>query len=126
MGRKRKILLDTNAIIYFLRGLEGFESIGDFKTFYFSFITEIELLAFKEDEKKNIIKKFLKKGKRIDIDNKIVSNAIVVRKDCRLKIPDAIVVASDKSIKADLFTSDEEIIKKIDFLEITNLQKPQE
>jgi predicted nucleic acid-binding protein len=39
------------------------------------------------------------------------------------KVPDAIIVASAKKIKADLFTSDEEIIRKVDDLNIINLLK---
>jgi predicted nucleic acid-binding protein len=121
MGRERKIFLDTNAIIYFLRGIEGFESIGDYKTFYYSFITEIELLSIEEEECSGVISDFLKKGKRIDINNKIITKTIDIRKRKRLKIPDAIIVSSAKIIQADLFTSDEEILRKIDDLRVINL-----
>ncbi len=40
-----------------------------------------------------------------------------------LKVPDAIIVASAKSISADLYTSDEEILRKLDFLNTVNLLK---
>ncbi len=123
MGRKRKIFLDTNAIIYFLRGIEGFEVIGDYKTFYYSFITEIELLSIEDEEQRGVISDFLKKGKRIDINNKIITKTIDIRKRKRLKIPDAIIVSSAKIIQADLFTSDEEILRKIDDLRVINLLK---
>ena len=121
MGRKRKIFLDTNTVIYFLEGAQGFEVIGDYKTFYYSFITEIELLSFEDEEKRRSILSFLKKGKRINIDNNIISKTIEIRENHRLKIPDAIIVASAKIINADLYTSDDEIIRKIDFIIIRNL-----
>jgi predicted nucleic acid-binding protein len=121
MGKKRKIFLDTNAVIYFLEGIEGFEVIGNFKKFYYSFITEIELLAFSDVESRQILMDFLKKGTRININNKIISQAIEIRKTKRLKVPDAIIVASAKSISADLYTSDEEILRKVDFLNVINL-----
>jgi predicted nucleic acid-binding protein len=121
MGRKRKILLDTNAIIYFLEGVEGFEVIKDYKTFYYSFINEIELLSIEDQEKRKSILSFLRNGKRINIDKKIISKTIEIRKRYKLKIPDAIIIASAKIINADLYTSDEEILKKIDFINIHNL-----
>jgi predicted nucleic acid-binding protein len=123
MGRKGKILLDTNAIVYFLEGREEFETIGNCSTFYYSFITEIELLSFGDEERRKTISGFLKKGKRIDMDNKIISGTIEIRRTKRLKVPDAIIVASAQKIKADLFTSDEEIIRKVDDLNIINLLK---
>lgn len=121
MGQKRKIFLDTNAVIYYLRGVEGFEVVGDYKTFYYSFVTEIELHSIKDDEQEKIISEFLKKGKRININDKIISEAIDIRKTKHLKTPDAIIVASAKINQADLYTSDEEILKKIDDLKIVNL-----
>jgi len=121
MGRKRKVFLDTNAIIYFLDGVEKFALLGEYKTFYYSFITEIELLSYEESEGKKIISQFLKRGKRIDISKKIISKTIEIRRDDGLKLPDAIIVASAKSIGADLYTSDREIIRKIDFIKVINL-----
>jgi hypothetical protein len=123
MGRKGKILLDTNAVVYFLEGVKGFEVIGDFKTFYYSFITEIELLSYGDEERSRKILAFLKNGKRIIINSKLIAHTIEIRKQYRLKVPDAIIVASAKSINADLYTSDEEIVKKIGFLKIHNLLK---
>lgn len=121
MGKKRNIFLDTNAVIYFLEGIMGFEIIGEYRSFFYSFITEIELLAFADDEKKQIIINFLKRGKRIAINDKIIKQSIEVRKTVRLKIPDAIIVASAKNVGADFYTSDEEILKKVDFLNVINL-----
>ncbi len=123
MGKKRKIFLDTNAVIYFLEGIEGFEVIGNFKKFYYSFITEIELLAFSNEESSQIIMDFLKKGTRMNINSKIISQAIEIRKTKHLKVPDAIIIASAKSISADLYTSDEEMLRKLDFLNTINLLK---
>jgi len=123
MGRKGKILLDTNAVVYFLEGRKEFETIGNYSTFYNSFITEIELLSFGDEDRRKTVSDFLKKGKRIDIDNKIIAGTIEIRRTKRLKVPDAIIVASAQKIKADLFTSDEEIIRKVDDSKIINLLK---
>jgi predicted nucleic acid-binding protein len=122
MGQKRKIFLDTNTVIYFLEGRKEVEILTDLKSFYYSFISEIELHSYTHDiNEKSIISKFLKKGKRIDINNKIISLAIEIRRVNRLKVPDAIIVASAQSIGADLYTSDEEILKKINSIQVINL-----
>lgn len=123
MGRKGKTLLDTNAVVYFLEGREEFQSIGDYGSFYYSFITEIELLSFGDEERRKKISEFLKIGKRIDIDNKIIAGTIDVRRKKRLKVPDAIIVSSARIKKVALFTSDEEIIRKVDDLKVINLLK---
>ena len=43
----KAILADTNIILYLLRGSDTLEELLQGKTIYLSFITELELLAFK-------------------------------------------------------------------------------
>ena len=121
MERKRKILLDTNAIVYFLEGVAGFEVLGTYSKFFYSFITEIELLAYGDEQRRQMILKFLKNGKHVGIDNTIIANTIAIKRNYGLKIPDAIIVASAQKLDTDLFTSDKEIVRKIDFLTIHDL-----
>lgn len=90
------------------------------KSFYYSFITEIELLSHGDEDQRKIILNFLKNGKQIAINKKIISKTIELRKEKGLKIPDAIIVASAENIGADLYTSDKEVVKKIDSLNVIN------
>ncbi len=121
MGRKRKIFLDTNAVVYFLGGVPGFEVIGTYSKYFYSFITEIELLSYGDERNRMAISKFLKTGKQIGIDSRIIAQTIEIKKNYGLKIPDAIIVASALKMDCDLFTSDKEIVRKIDFLNIHDL-----
>lgn len=88
------VLLDTNIVLYhladqLLRGL----SPGNFAV---SVITEIELLSFpnlKLQEESNI-RQFLTDVTVIPLSRSIVERAISLRKTHRLKLPDAIILAT--------------------------------
>ncbi|MEH2304591.1 type II toxin-antitoxin system VapC family toxin [Nostoc sp.] len=100
------IFLDTNVVLYFLGGrLVNPLPSGKY---FISVITEIELLSYpslSSDEEIQIID-FLNKITVIGIDNNIKNLTIIFRKQYTLKIPDAIIAATAKSLNAILFTND--------------------
>ncbi|OYD97222.1 PIN domain nuclease [Nostoc sp. 'Peltigera membranacea cyanobiont' 213] len=100
------ILLDTNIVLYFLGGrLVNPLPSGQY---FISVITEIELLSYPSlslEEETKIID-FLNKITVVDIDNNIKNLTIAFRKQYRLRVPDAIIVATAKSLNAILFTND--------------------
>ncbi|MDZ8090569.1 MAG: type II toxin-antitoxin system VapC family toxin [Nostoc sp. DedQUE05] len=100
------ILLDTNIVLYFLGGrLVNPLPSGQY---FISMITEIELLSYpslSSDEETQIID-FLNKITVIGIDNDIKNLTITFRKQYKLKLPDAIIAATAKSLNAILFTND--------------------
>jgi len=109
------VVLDTNAVLYFLAGRLA-DPLPQ-AVFYISVITEIELLSYpllsKEDEAE--IRDFLNDVTIIDLTERIKQSAIAFRRQYRLKLPDALIVATAHSLKADLFTND------IKLLNIENL-----
>jgi predicted nucleic acid-binding protein len=109
------IVLDTNAVLYFLAGLLAEPLPQD--DFFVSVITEIELLSYplisKEDEVE--IRAFLKDVTIIDLTETIKQSAIAFRRQYRLKLPDALIVATAHGLNAELFTND------IKLLNITEL-----
>jgi hypothetical protein len=121
MAKAPRIFLDTNTIIYFLKGVDGFEALARFKFFYYSFISRIELFSFGGEQEDKLISDFLRNGKQININKKIIDRTIEIRKNYQLKLPDAVIVASAQHVGADLYTSDQEILHKIDFLTTINL-----
>ena len=100
------ILLDTNILLYFLGGkLVNPLPSGQY---FVSVITEIELLSYpslSSVEETQIID-FLKKITSVGVDNNIKNLTIAIRKQYKLKLPDAIIVATAKSLNATLFTND--------------------
>ncbi|MHC5818298.1 MAG: type II toxin-antitoxin system VapC family toxin [Nostoc sp.] len=100
------ILLDTNVVLYFLGGrlLNPLPS----GQYFISVVTEIELLSYPSlslEEEAQIID-FLNKITVVGIDNNIKKLTIAFRKQYRLRLPDAIIAATAKSLNAILFTND--------------------
>jgi len=100
------ILLDTNVVLYFLGGrLTNPLPSGQY---FVSVITEIELLSYPSlspDEEVQI-RDFLSKITVVGIESNIKELAIALRKQYRLKLPDAIIAATAQSLNATLFTND--------------------
>lgn len=108
------MLLDTNVVLYFLGGrLVNPLPSGQY---FISVITEIELLSYPSlspDEETQIID-FLNKITVVDIDNNIKNLTIAFRKQYRLRLPDAIIVATAKYLNVILFTNDTRLANLIE------------
>ncbi|MCC5608343.1 type II toxin-antitoxin system VapC family toxin [Nostoc sp. CHAB 5834] len=100
------ILLDTNVVLYFLGGrLVNPLPSGQY---FISVITEIGLLSYPSlslEEETQIID-FLNKIIIIGIDSNIKNLRIAFRKQYKLRLADAIIAATAKSLNAILFTND--------------------
>jgi predicted nucleic acid-binding protein len=100
------ILLDTNLVLYLLGGrLAQPLPSGQY---LISVITEIELLSYpnlSSDEELQI-QDLLTKIRIVGIEGNIKELAIALRKRYKLRLPDAIIVATAKSLNATLFTND--------------------
>jgi predicted nucleic acid-binding protein len=105
-----RIVLDTNAVLYFLAGrlAEPWPQAD----FYLSVITEIELLSYPlinlEDEAE--IQAFLNDVVIVDLTAEIKQSAIAMRRRHRLKLPDAVVAATAHSLSAELWTNDGKLL----------------
>ncbi|NER97331.1 MAG: type II toxin-antitoxin system VapC family toxin [Symploca sp. SIO1B1] len=68
----------------------------------------MELLSYPSmsESEELIVRDFLDKIIVVDLDNKIKELAIAFRKNYKLKLPDAIVAATAKSLNANLLTND--------------------
>ena len=104
------ILLDTNAIIYFLNG--KFLLNNEYNIFT-SIISEIELLCYPKItlEEENIIKDFLNNINIINLDSYIKHETITIKREISIKLPDAIILATAKVNNLILLTQDEGILK---------------
>ena len=100
------IVLDTNIALYHLGGrLTAPLPSG---LYHASIITEIELLSYPNlsNAEEQQIRNFLSQLLIIGIDESIKSRAIALRKQHRLKLPDAIISATALSLNALLLTND--------------------
>ena len=92
-----KVLLDTNILIDYLIGYkEAAKLIEQYETPLISIITQMEILVGAESKNKDIICDFLKRFHIIYLNDEIADIAIEVRRNNKIKLPDAIIWASAK------------------------------
>jgi predicted nucleic acid-binding protein len=103
-----KLLVDTNIVLYFLQGNDEIERLFSDYALTISFITELELLSFGQisPEDDEVIRSFLQFVRIIDITPEIKSETIEVRRKSKLKLPDAIIVATAISQDLPFITAD--------------------
>jgi predicted nucleic acid-binding protein len=114
-----KLFVDTNIVLYFLKGdPEVVDLISD-KDLVISVITEIELLSFphltKENEQQ--IKNLLKDCTILDLRQEVKELTVELRRKYKIKLPDSIIAASAFFQKIPLLTSDKGF-RKIEELDI--------
>lgn len=113
-----KLFVDTNILLYFLKGNQDIVEILSGKDIVISFISELELLSFPKISKdsESIIKNFLENCTVVELNPTIKTFAIKCRRKWKLKLPDAIIVASAMYYKSPFITADK------DFSKISNME----
>lgn len=115
-GSKQRYLLDTNAVIQLLRGDGVLLDIATRANWLgVSVITQIEFLAFPDlsPEDSMLFAAFLGRVEVVNIDSlntRLIAIAIQLRQQHRLKLPDALIVASALVEQACLVTGDRQLL----------------
>lgn len=103
-----KVVLDSNVIIDAVRKLIDIEkSIFQFNHVYISLITYIEVLGFnfKDGNEKLLTMQILEMLEIINPDIEIADLTVEYRKLKKIKVPDAIILATARKLNAKLLTS---------------------
>jgi len=111
-----KILLDTNAFIYFFEGKQRITNlVVNTPEIYFSAISEIELLSSNHltQSEADEIKNFLALCHRVELTSAIIEQAIMIRRQYNFKIPDAIIAASAIYLEMPLVSADTHFRKAV-------------
>ena len=124
-----RYFLDTNALIQLLKGnFDVLNKLNNASYIGTSVICEIEFLSFKNlsNDDKTLFEAFLNKIEVVDVESKngeLISSILSIRKDKKLKLPDAIVCASAKMYNATLITADKALfkVKGIDVLSFESI-----
>lgn len=113
------ILLDTNVILYLLAGDQTLVPLLEDKQLYVSFITQLEILGYKEISatEQDKIREFLTECIIIDINPVIKDNTIELRKKYSLKLPDSIIIATSLYLNIPLISADNSF-KKVEELDL--------
>ena len=120
-------LLDTNTIIYYLKGgfsSNGMKMIGGVVDNQpsISIITKIELLGFNAPNAKEqeFTKKFVKACYIFNLNETVIDQTIVLRKQYKIKIPDAVIAATAMVYSLTLITHNTGDFNKIANLKCTD------
>ncbi|WP_375579490.1 PIN domain-containing protein [Marivirga tractuosa] len=99
--------------MYLLSGDKTIASLLNERNIYVSFVTELELLGYKDltSEDRTKIKDLLADSTIIDINSMIKNIVIDLRKTYKIKLPDAIIAASSHFLKIPFMTSDKNLSK---------------
>ena len=114
-------VFDSNVIIDDSKGIVSINQIiDDYKLFYISIISYVEILGydFTNNKEKTKIENILKNIPIINLELSIANIAIKYRKKSKIKLADSIILATAKSLNADLITRNTK-----DFLNIDNSVK---
>lgn len=119
MGGNR-LLVDTNIILYALKGDDALTELIHDQDLYISFITRIELLSFPKIEVDGIklIERFLEQVPVVESNPVINADAIVLRRKSGLEVPDAVIAASARFIGGRLLTADKDFKKVEEDIEL--------
>lgn len=102
------VLIDTNICIYLLKGNTTVSDLLQDQSIAISVITEMELYAFQDQSSESIkiLDTFIESVTIVDIDHKVKFNTIKIRRDTKLKLPDAIIAASALSYDLPFISAD--------------------
>lgn len=119
-----KLLLDTNIALYLIQGDPTIVDVLNGKQIYLSFISELELLSFKNlhPEEKNLIEELISNAFILDINPGIKRYTIDLRRSYSLKLPDSIICGTSLFYDIPLISADK-VLKKVEPLEFIFYEK---
>lgn len=106
----KEILVDTNIFLYLMNGNDTIEEILQSKNIYVSFMTELELVGFKnitpKEEKQ--VHNLLNDCSIILLNDRIKEKYIDLRRKYHLKLADAVIAATAIVYNMPLITADKQ------------------
>ncbi len=114
-----KAVLDSNLLIFLSKGMIDLGKLRlKYDDLYVSIISYMEVYAyhFQDLTQKDVLDESFKSLKIIDINREVADQTIIFRKSNtkKIKLPDAVILASAKYINADLITNDYNDFQNID------------
>jgi len=92
-----KAVFDTNILIDYLLGYPAArKEIQQYNDPQISIITKMEILVGAAENNEDLIRGFLNRFSIISINDEIAEAAVIIRKEYKIKLPDAIVWATAK------------------------------
>lgn len=117
------LIVDTNIVFYLLGGNEKIKNLLHKATIHIPFIVEIELLSHPSisQNEQNLIRSFISDSIQIPYSDSLKEFVIKIRRESKVKIPDAFIAASSLITDFPLITADSDF-KKIDTLNLIEFE----
>jgi predicted nucleic acid-binding protein len=114
VGKSVKAVFDTNILVDYLQGVRAAkEELDRYRVRQISIITFIEVMVgAKNAAEESAIRGFLATFEVLELSAEIAQEAISIRKELRLKIPDAIVYATARTQGCMLVTRNTKELKE--------------
>jgi hypothetical protein len=99
-------LFDTNILIDYLNGVEGAKTeMARYRHRLVSIVTFMEVLAgARDDSEEDVIDMFLRDFRIVELTRGLAREAVEIRRDHRVRLPDAIIWATARAESALLVT----------------------
>lgn len=92
-----KALIDTNILIDYLNGIDAARlEISRYETPLISAISWMEVMVGAIDDEQQAIRSFLSRFTQVAIDAEVAETAVSIRREHKMRLPDAIIWASAK------------------------------
>ena len=93
-----KVLFDTNILIDYLNGVaDAAKEIGRYSDKAISLITWMEVMAGATAGDERVIKTFLAQFELLPIDSTVSAEAVAISRTRKVKLPDAIILATART-----------------------------
>ena len=107
------IVVDTNILIYLLKGDARIAEQLEGKQLFISVITEMEMLGMYGVSQTNLkmIKRLINDCVVVDLNNEIKESAIELKQKQKIKLPDAIIASTSTFLNFPVLTADKQFAK---------------
>ncbi|MCW5900527.1 MAG: type II toxin-antitoxin system VapC family toxin [Flavobacteriales bacterium] len=119
------VLLDSNIVLYLLNGSDELEDLLQGTNIFLSVITKVELLSHPalDAAGEQVIRELLAQTTIMEFAPDIQRRAVDLRKRYKLKLPDAIIVATASFLNVRLITADKRFAKLKDEVEVLLIER---
>lgn len=116
MPGKINAIFDSDILINYSKEEINLDNyFNNYEKIFISVITYMEIFGyeFKNKNEEILLNKIMEKIDTININEDIISKVIEVRKNFKVKLPDAIIFATATYLNADLITINEDDFRKL-------------
>jgi len=119
------VVLDTNIVLYLLKGDDKLEALLQGANVFLSVITKVELLSHPDlDEAgEQVIRELLQNVKLMEFTSTIQERAVLLRRQFKMKLPDAVIAATAAFLNIRLITADKKFARLKDELDVLLIER---